>query len=90
MNAPERARRENFNYQSTTTLQRVNYAGPKWFAFITHLWYNLKVMDSIQLEVKLEEEEEDLGRKVLDSIDSWYESYDWDEAYKRMIGKYFS
>lgn len=47
-------------------------------------------MDSIQLEVRLEEEEEDLGRKVLDSIDAWYESYDWDSAYKRMIEKYFS
>lgn len=34
------------------------------------------------------EEEEDLGQRVMDSINNWFETYDWDEAFERMLRKY--
>lgn len=33
-------------------------------------------------------DEEDLAQQATDSINSWFESYDWDEAFERMLRKY--
>lgn len=33
-------------------------------------------------------EEEEAREKAIDSINSWFDAYDWDEAFERMLRKY--
>jgi hypothetical protein len=36
----------------------------------------------------MDEDIEKLGQEVSDSINNWFENYDWDEAFEKMLRKY--
>jgi hypothetical protein len=34
------------------------------------------------------DKEDELKETAMDSINNWFETYDWDEAFERMLRKY--
>lgn len=36
----------------------------------------------------MDDENERLAQEVTDSINNWFENYDWDDAFEKMLRKY--